>query len=408
MTATKVYYDPYQRSVIVEAAKEFSPGAGALLASADVNSVDKLIITYPELMGQDAITKQLLGPIVYSDILDINGGQAGLTRQDTIDYLNNQFVENGQGTQKPSITNTLTLDAIIGEHFSLQITADYNPTWFDLSSIGLFYIDHETGVIRGEIQAGLQDITVTAGNSLGADSKNISINGIASGGWTNTYSTRFRRIRQQVVDFGNASALYFKKDEPFTISAWYREGSGGIVNRTSPDLSGYSLSQRTNRVIDFEIVGGLGTAISVSGPQISNKAFTHILITYDGSEDASGIKIYYGSVSQSLTINQNDISGELQATANFIMGETIAQGFCNGHIDEFAVYNKELNQSEVNTIYNAGSPNDLTVNGPVANLVGYWTMGDNDIFPVLSDKSASGNDGQMINMSISSITNTVP
>src|SRR5690606_2794071 len=74
---------------------------------------------------------------------------------------------------------------------------------------------------------------------------------------------------------------------------------------------------------------------------------------------------------------------------------------------ELAAYDKELSAGEVSAIYNAGSPPDLTVVGPAANLVGYWRPGEHS-YPTVPDLSASGNDGTMTNMAANDIVVDAP
>jgi hypothetical protein len=78
-----------------------------------------------------------------------------------------------------------------------------------------------------------------------------------------------------------------------------------------------------------------------------------------------------------------------------------------GKIDEFSVWNRELNSSEVTEIYNSGSPTDLTDHS-VYNQLGHWyRMGDNDGFPTIIDQKGLVN-GTMVNMIAGSFEEDTP
>ena len=66
----------------------------------------------------------------------------------------------------------------------------------------------------------------------------------------------------------------------------------------------------------------------------------------------------------------------------------------NLYVDEFALFDEELNNTQVTDIYNSGTPIDLSSH---SDLVGYWRMGENDSSPTISDLSGQGNDMTLIN-----------
>jgi len=410
MTDIRVYFDSAENVVRVDGAREFFPGSGALLASADpIRPADRIIVKYVGLIDQSNSVRQPLGPIGYEKILKQNGDPAGADVPSVVNYLNAQFVEGGNGGTKPVITSSLNIDALIGEHFTYVIAADNDPTSFDISTLGAYTIKHNNGMICGEVVSGAQTINITAANAFGADTDVLTITGIPSGGWTNTYSLRFRRTRDQKVIMGTGSELYFKEDEPFSLSFWTNEDRGGIIRRISEvDGSGYEVDQDSGRDIFFRLRDDSGGFIEVEAPSIPNNVWTSVAITYDGSGTAAGVSIYFDSVSQSLATHSDTLAGSITSTASFELGYTDDEDFSNAYLDEVAVYDKELLGAEVTTLYNSGAPDDLNTIGPTGNLAGYWRMGDGDIYPTVSDNSVNSNDGTMINMTITSIENNTP
>ena len=120
----------------------------------------------------------------------------------------------------------------------------------------------------------------------------------------------------------------------------------------------------------------------------------HICATYDGSTNASGITLYVnGSV-----FNSNSISGGSytapsgNSNGNVYIGRYNTE-YADGNIDEVSVFNLELSQSDVTSIYNGGVPNDISSLSPLS----WWKCGDGDTAPILSDNGSGGNDGTMTN-----------
>ena len=79
----------------------------------------------------------------------------------------------------------------------------------------------------------------------------------------------------------------------------------------------------------------------------------------------------------------------------------------NGRLDELSIWNKILSQSEINEVYNGGSPADLGAHSATDNLSHWWAMGDADIFPTITDKKG-GSDANMVNMTEGDFVSDTP
>ena len=73
------------------------------------------------------------------------------------------------------------------------------------------------------------------------------------------------------------------------------------------------------------------------------------------------------------------------------------------YVDEFAVWNNDQS-ANISSIYNGGTPNDLTSLNPVS----WWRMGDADTFPTITDNGSGGNNGTMTNMDAGDIVSDTP
>ena len=129
----------------------------------------------------------------------------------------------------------------------------------------------------------------------------------------------------------------------------------------------------------------------------STGTWYHLTATYDGSNSASGIKLYVdGSV---VTLSDASVGSYLgMATGgSLLIGKwSYNDSALDGIVDEVAIFDSELSASDVAAIYNSGSPADLTSLSPV----GWWRMGDgteDGSGTTIYDMSSNSNNGTLTN-----------
>jgi hypothetical protein len=113
----------------------------------------------------------------------------------------------------------------------------------------------------------------------------------------------------------------------------------------------------TNRV-QFGIGQTLtSNAIRVfSSNVLSINPWYHVVVTYDGSKLANGIKIYINNSNTTLTTNYDTFTGSSINSQIVQFGRAGLGGtHFNGIMDEIAIYNKELTPSEITQLYNEGN-----------------------------------------------------
>lgn len=223
-------------------------------------------------------------------------------------------------------------------------------------------------------------------------------------------STQFANGTDGVLTV-NDDAFNFSKTDSFSLCAWVRTTSGpnqypeiikrfnsgtirgyvmGIEGFTGWPDGGYYFMLANNNPSNIELY--INTNLTYN-----DGTWHHIVATYDGSGNASGMRIYVDGSLAATTIRRNtlgsndfdvtDIDLEIKSATNPSTG-------AEGAVCQVAVYNKELTTGEVTTIYNGGTPTDLSSIGPTANLEGYWPIVDTDIpnLPVVADVSGNGRD----------------
>lgn len=183
--------------------------------------------------------------------------------------------------------------------------------------------------------------------------------------------------------------LGFEYTQSFSVSCWCMPSVGGddgaIVSKQLATITerGYALIcypvADKVRVVLSNTASSNEIIVEVSSAGINNGHWHHVVVTWDGnaSPGAAGVGVYIDNVLQSATIVADTLSATIISGASFMLGSRNATDFWyGGTLDEVAVYNRELTATEVEWIYNAGLPRDLSLVVAPIGLVAWWRMGE--------------------------------
>ena len=227
--------------------------------------------------------------------------------------------------------------------------------------------------------------------------------------FTNTKSLDFDGV-DDYVDCGNITTLngvteatwscWFKLDTTDTAYIYSQWGAG-------VDAQVFVLLVPTATKIDVSLTT---TSFRSTTSTLAIDTWYNLIVTFNGGNAPSSTrcKVYLDGVEQTNTGFTAPSSLSSSAT-NFHIGKRTDVTYLeiNGNIDEFAIFDTELNQTEVTEIYNSGSPNDLATHSKSADLKHWWRMGDDATFPTIPDQIGS-DDGTMTNMVAGDIDIDVP
>jgi len=239
----------------------------------------------------------------------------------------------------------------------------------------------------------------------------------AAASFSNTKSIDFDGV-DDYVDLGDSDVFSFgdgSDDSAFSISLWYKMSdvtSAALIAKTgtvSAEREWY-LNFGSNDKIYFGCLDeSVGKPIYIYSSYLTSTegSWTHLVVTYDGSEHPSGQKMYINGSAVSVTEKDNATYVAMENTAYdvWIGGYQALSKYATGNIDEVAIFNAELSAAEVTAVYNGGAPTDLSSE---SNLVGYWRMGDGATYPTIPDDSSNSNDGTMTNMASGDLVEDVP
>jgi hypothetical protein len=217
----------------------------------------------------------------------------------------------------------------------------------------------------------------------------------------------------EYINIGDVPELDFEYDDPFSLSCWIFpygiNANRGIIGKGSGSAIGWSLihyggtggsTDRPEGKIEFLMRAastGNGYIQVYPGSRYDAPygAWFHLVMTYDGSNNGSGFHWYINGVEIINYIHSNTpFTATLKNTNSFRIG--VEQSYYGGWMDEVSVWGKELSQADVTELYNGGDPADLSTHTSVANLVGWWRMGE------------GSEDGTMTNMEVTDIVGDSP
>jgi len=143
------------------------------------------------------------------------------------------------------------------------------------------------------------------------------------------------------------------------------------------------------RVLIFD---GSSVSVAIDNTQVFNDGQWHNLtFTTDALTTTDGVKVYFDS---NLLTNKGTLSnsGIRSASSGLFIGQIPNTARFNGNIDEVSLFNSELSQSDVTSIYGGGVPSSLS---SYSSLVSWWRFEGSGT--TATDSGSGGNDGTLVN-----------
>jgi hypothetical protein len=168
------------------------------------------------------------------------------------------------------------------------------------------------------------------------------------------------------ISLGNNFMYSYKT--PFSFSLWIKKtvaiSTGTILFGKYDNKNNRGYQSYINGGGDVYIILRYGTAYIGMGTPLNSISSTgvwyHIVITYNGSVSSSGFEIYINGIKQAHNTNYDvGTLTTIATTYKFYIGNkhTGAILSAGGYIDEFSIWYKTLNYSEIQSLYNQGNGN---------------------------------------------------
>ena len=203
------------------------------------------------------------------------------------------------------------------------------------------------------------------------------------------------------VDMGNT--LDFTNTDAFSISCWFKRTRNGVSEFLISKQDSTSNSRGYTLLIPFDDnkvtlvirnnTASSGRLIVDCATAITDTNWHNVVMTYDGSSSVGGINLYLDG-NNDTGVTSGTLSATISNSASFQIGAKNGGNEFSGNLDEVSVFNSELSESDVTSIYGGGVPSSLS---SYSSLISWWRCGDSDTSPILSDNGSGGNDGTMQN-----------
>ena len=157
---------------------------------------------------------------------------------------------------------------------------------------------------------------------------------------------------QSHVDFGKDLAN-FEGTEEFSIGATVKPDkslTGAILSRMkdSNNFKGYDFLLSGGNVEIHIIHQWASDAIKVSTKEkVKADTLQHIMFTYDGSQKASGITVYFDGVAQQLNVQKDSLKNSIKADTSLKFGKRDNSLNFKGEIHAVSFYDRKLTAEEV-------------------------------------------------------------
>lgn len=159
----------------------------------------------------------------------------------------------------------------------------------------------------------------------------------------------------QYIDFADPQPM--EHDQPFTLSVWINPGSspqGCVASKQDSDANAqgfeilwYKAQPRINLAHRY---GNDGIEV-VAKDKFSGGQWRHLVITYDGSSKAAGLKVYVDGKLSAVDVRRDSLSGSIASKEPWRIGwKGTGIGF-EGSVDEFRLFDRAITGDEVSALH---------------------------------------------------------
>ena len=154
--------------------------------------------------------------------------------------------------------------------------------------------------------------------------------------------------------------IQFDQTDPFTLSSWVKSSSGKnelIINNENILYTGYRLNINVNANIEIGLRNSISDDIAIETlNRIYANTWYHIVGTYDGTRNVSGMKIYINGVEEDTNTISNTLTSSTLSNQQTLLGIrrlSPPSDPLRGNIANVQIYNRALSTIEITQNYNA-------------------------------------------------------
>ncbi|AJM92200.1 LamG domain-containing protein [Nitrosopumilus piranensis] len=159
------------------------------------------------------------------------------------------------------------------------------------------------------------------------------------------------------IDLSDESDFDFTNTDDFSVAFWVKvdgteTGGNDIMVSKGADLLnvGWYVHTNDNDIVRFEIDDGSSNNHVISTTTITDDEWYHVTVTYDGSSNQSGMKIYINGSLDATGIG-NTIVGFLNNNVVVIGDDDNGSNRFKGDLDDIRIYDYALTSDQVQDLY---------------------------------------------------------
>jgi len=130
------------------------------------------------------------------------------------------------------------------------------------------------------------------------------------------------------------------------------------ASATAGDRRGYSLNAKSTGEVGIILrnINSTNDIVLYSNTKIVAGAWTHLIVTYNGNSDVSGINMYFDSVKSTTSTVRNGLSATILTSASCtFFADQIGTTPFNGIADDVAIYATVLTSAQASSHYIAAT-----------------------------------------------------
>jgi hypothetical protein len=241
----------------------------------------------------------------------------------------------------PTLASGSTVYAWYGNSAVTTLQTNPTATW-DAKFLAVYHLSEDPGGAAPQ----LNDSTANTNHAAtaGAMVSSEQVSGKVAGGVAFNGSTQY-------AAFGNAANFSFERTDSWSISAWVRPAAntfGSLVSKQNGSglFRGWELFQRggsANPTFAFECANQSSIRIATqTKAQFPTGSFHHVVATYNGNSNTSGIALYVDGAAQAKSDIANNLNDTIVNSAGADMAARDANLSMplNSTLDEIRVYAK--------------------------------------------------------------------
>ena len=154
--------------------------------------------------------------------------------------------------------------------------------------------------------------------------------------------------------------IQFDQTDPFTLSSWVKSSNvinELIINNENIVYTGYRLNINVNANIEIGLRNSISDDIAIETlNRIYANTWYHIVGTYDGTRNVSGMKIYINGVEEDTNTISNTLTSSTLSNQQTLLGIrrlSPPSDPLRGNIANVQIYNRALSTIEITQNYNA-------------------------------------------------------